>query len=188
MIDDFYNRANSFDSDSKEWKYMNKMYLSAQVLGSGKATRKREYTELIDSATAERDRKLERAGKKTFIGKLLESYAPVGSFVGTYLISKGLLDYFVPDMSEELKNGISVGNGFFVAESVESIENLIRRKRIRKVTDKFDRSIEKSRDSYKTEVAKEYEFALRKCRRAWEESFGEAPPNGEADISWLLAA
>ncbi len=167
---------------------MHRMYLSSQGLGNGKGTRKKEYLETRDNALAERDKKLDKTVKRTYIAKLLDNVQATFAGIGTYFLAKGVLNYFDVDIGPDLENGVCFGAGYAAAETVDAIDGAIRKKRVRRITKKCDKAIDSITKTYKNEVRKEYEFALKRCRKAWEESFGEKPPNGDADISWILAA
>ena len=65
---------------------------------------------------------------------------------------------------------------------------MLRKNKVKRITQKCETAGSEAKSRYRKEVSKEYDFALKRCRKAWEESFGEKAPNGDADISWLLAA
>ncbi len=188
VIDDFYERFDSYPKDSKEWKYMCKMYLSAQGLGNGKMSRKREYRETVENAKAEMDKKLDISCRRTYFGKLLNNVQAVFAGIGTYFVAKGILNYIDPGFDPTLGEGISFGAAYTAAETVDTIESVIRKNKVRRITSKCETASENAKTRYRKEVSKEYDFALRRCRKAWEESFGKKAPNGDSDISWLLAA
>jgi hypothetical protein len=187
-IDDFYGKVDSYQKDSSDWKYMHKMFLSAQSLGSGKASRKSEYKETLGNAEAEMDKKLDMTSGKTYAFKILNNLQTLIAGIGTYFITKGILNHIDPGLDPMFQEGISFGAAYTVAETTDAIEDAIRKRKVRRITKECEGAKEIARQKYRTEVKKEYAFALNRCKTAWVESFGGEPPNREADVSWLLEA
>ncbi|MFH0956468.1 MAG: hypothetical protein V1813_01250 [Candidatus Aenigmatarchaeota archaeon] len=186
VIDDFYMKVDNCQKDSNEWKYMTKVFLSAQSLGSGKLSRKSEYRESVENAKAEMDKKLDLNSRKTYVFKIMNSLQTLVAGIGTYFITKGLLNNIDPGLDPTIQEGISFGAAYTVAETTDAIEGSIRQRKVKRITGKCEEAKENARLKYRKEVTKEYDFALKRCRTAWVESFGGEPPNREADVSWLL--
>jgi hypothetical protein len=184
-IDDFHGKVDSYPKDSNEWNYMTKLFLSAQSLGSGKMSRKNEYRETLGNAEAEMDKKLEMSSGKTYFVKVLNNLQTLLAGIGTYFVTKGVINYIDPGLDPMIQEGISFGAAYTVAETTDAIEGAIREKRVRRITRECEGAKDAARQKYRTEVKKEYDLALKRSREAWVESFGGEPPRGTAGSWWI---
>ena len=172
FIEGFKYVKNIYPEGSIERNYLEKLEVCSTGLHSGLKRADKRYEENVESTTQERDKSLERLAKRGFLGKALENIGPLATGVAAFMTTSGILKYFDIDIGPELELGASFTAGYTVAETVDKIEELLKSKKIRRVTSRYDTGMKDAGTSKRGEKTKEYLTTLERSRRAYMESFG----------------